>query len=125
MGMLLKTIKATHFMIIFKINFQALTNDLIESTNQEHRQFCLSFYSKLIQGQYKDLSMMRTHFFRLIQNHNIPEDLSLRLDMLRSLTDDGKDIQNFEEEIGIFMLKWIPQIIEGKNDDSIVECSGS
>ena len=57
--------------------------------------------------------MMRTHFFRLIQNHNIPEDLSLRLDMLRSLTDDGKDIQNFEEEIGIFMLKWIPQIIEG------------
>lgn len=114
MGKLLKTIQPLHLMIIFEIKFQALTNDLIESTNQEHRQFCLSFYSKLIQGQYKDLSMMRTHFFRLIQNHNIPEDLSLRLDMLRSLTDDGKDIQNFEEEIGIFMLKWIPQIIEGK-----------
>lgn len=33
--------------------------------------------------------------------------------MLKALTDNGKDIQNFEEEIGLFMLKWMDQIIEG------------
>lgn len=58
--------------------------------------------------------MMRTHFFRLIQTHNIPSDLHCCLQMLKALTDNGRDIQNFEEEIGLFMLKWMDQIIEGK-----------
>lgn len=34
--------------------------------------------------------------------------------MLKALTDNGRDIQNFEEEIGMFMLKWMDQIIDGK-----------
>lgn len=58
--------------------------------------------------------MMRTHFFRLIQAHDQPADLSYCLQMLKALTENGRDIQNFEEEIGIFMLKWMDQIIEGE-----------
>lgn len=57
--------------------------------------------------------MMRTHFFRLIQSNNIPGDLPCYLQMLKTLTDNGREIQNFEEEIGEFMLKWMDQIIEG------------
>ncbi|CRK93003.1 CLUMA_CG006605, isoform A [Clunio marinus] len=92
----------------------SLTSDLIEPQNNfEARQAALIFYTKLIQGQYRDLSMMRMHFFRLIQNHNVPIDLPYCLQMFKALTDNGRDIQNFEEEIGIFMLKWIDQIIEG------------
>lgn len=57
--------------------------------------------------------MMRTHFFRLIQSNNIPSDLPFYLQMLKTLTDNGREIHNFEEEIGDFMLKWMDQIIEG------------
>jgi len=57
---------------------------------------------------------MRTHFFRLIQSNDIPNDLPYFLQMLKALTDNGRDIQNFEEEIGSFMLKIMNQIIEGK-----------
>lgn len=57
--------------------------------------------------------MMRTHFFRLIQINNIPGDLRCYLQMLKTLTDNGREIHNFEEEIGEFMLKWMDQIIEG------------
>lgn len=57
--------------------------------------------------------MMRTHFFRLIQTHDTPSDLGYCLEMLKALTENGRDIQNFEEEIGIFMLRWMDKIIEG------------
>lgn len=93
----------------------SLTNDLIEPQKpSEVRQAALTFYTKLIQGQYRDLSMMRTHFFRLIQNNDIPSDLPYYLQMLKALTDNGREIHNFEEEIGIFMLEWMDQIIAGK-----------
>lgn len=58
--------------------------------------------------------MMRCRFFLLVQDHTIPEDLQIRLDLLRTLTDNGKDIQNFEVEIVKFMYKWMDQIIEGQ-----------
>lgn len=58
--------------------------------------------------------MMRTHFFRLIQNNEIPADLGYYLQMLKALTDNGREIHNFEEEIGIFLLKRMDQIIEGE-----------
>jgi tuberous sclerosis 2 len=55
--------------------------------------------------------MMRCRFFLLIVDHTIPDDLRLRLDLLRTITDNGKDIQNFEVEIVKFMYKWMDQII--------------
>lgn len=93
----------------------SLTNDLIEpSKPAEVRQAALTFYTKLIQGQYRDLSMMRTHFFRLVQTHEVPGDLLYCLHLLTALTENGRDIQNFEEEIGLFMLKWMDHIIKGE-----------
>lgn len=55
--------------------------------------------------------MMRGRFFILVQEHNVTEDLVHCLEMLRTLTDNGKDIQNFEIEIAKFMYKWMDQII--------------
>lgn len=55
--------------------------------------------------------MMRGRFFILVQEHNTPDDLMHCLEMLRILTDNGKDIQNFEVEIAKFMYKWMDQII--------------
>lgn len=54
---------------------------------------------------------MRGRFFILVQEHTVPEDLQHCLEMLKVLTDNGKDIQNFEVEIAKFMYKWMDQII--------------
>jgi tuberous sclerosis 2 len=77
-----------------------LTKDLIIPHKPiEQRQHALVFYKKLIIGQYENLSMMRSHFFRVIEHHKVPEDLAHCLDLLKSLTDSGKDIQYFEEKV--------------------------
>ncbi|XP_055383497.1 tuberin [Condylostylus longicornis] len=89
-----------------------LTKDLIvDNKSTEHRQITLTFYKKLIQGQYANLSLMREHFFLVIQKHEVMEDLRHRLDLLIALTENGKDITNFEEKIGKLMLQWAPLMI--------------
>lgn len=90
-----------------------MTKDLIVFNKPaEQRQITLQFYGKLIKGQFKELNIMRAHFFKVIQNHNIREDVIYRLELLKILTDNGKDIQNFEEEIPKFMIDWMPEIID-------------
>ncbi|KAH8378989.1 hypothetical protein KR009_002539, partial [Drosophila setifemur] len=87
------------------------TNDLIVPNKPaETRQIALSFYKRLIHTQYKNLTIMREKFFLVIQNHEAREDLRHLLELLDTLTDNGKDITNFEEKIGKFMLLWIPAI---------------
>ncbi|XP_055905756.1 tuberin [Eupeodes corollae] len=91
-----------------------LTKDLIvDNKSTEHRQTTLTFYKILIQTQYRKLTLMREHFFLVIQNHEVPEDLKHRLELLIALTENGKDITHFEEKIGKFMLQWLPQIANG------------
>ncbi|XP_039446332.1 tuberin isoform X2 [Culex pipiens pallens] len=88
-----------------------LTKDLIvgnKSTEQRH--VALNFYCKLIKGQYDNLKLMRAQFFRVIVSHEEPEDIAYRLEMLKSLTENGKNIQYFEKEIGSFLVQWISQI---------------
>ncbi|KAI8123354.1 Tuberin [Lucilia cuprina] len=53
---------------------------------------------------------MREQFFLVIQNHEVPEDLKHRLELLETLTENGKDIKNLEEKIGRFMLQWLGAI---------------
>ncbi|EDW70416.2 tuberin [Drosophila virilis] len=90
-----------------------LTNDLIVPNKPaETRQIALSFYKRLISTQYKNLTLMREKFFLVIQNHEAHEDLRHLLELLDTLTENGKDITNFEEKIGKFMLLWIPAIAD-------------
>ena len=42
---------------------------------------------------------MREQFFLVIQNHEVPEDLKHRLELLDTLTENGKDIKNLEEKV--------------------------
>lgn len=51
-----------------------------------------------------NFEIMREHF---LQNHDVVEDVQYRLDFLKSLTDNGKDITFFKEQISRFMLEWI------------------
>ncbi|XP_067006155.2 tuberin isoform X2 [Anabrus simplex] len=74
---------------------------------KEHRHLAFSFFRCLIQGQYEKLGLMRVHFFRLVKEHDVPEDVGPRLELLQSLTENGKDILYFEEEVGPFLLQWM------------------
>ncbi|XP_058129773.1 tuberin [Anopheles ziemanni] len=99
-----------------------LTKDLLVGNKlMEQRQCALAFYCKLIQGQYDSLGLMRAQFYRVIVSHSEPEDIGYRLEMLKQLTDTGKQIQNFEKEIGPFLLEWIKPIDEAGLIDPLLE----
>uniref|UniRef100_A0A1B0B1R4 Rap-GAP domain-containing protein n=1 Tax=Glossina palpalis gambiensis TaxID=67801 RepID=A0A1B0B1R4_9MUSC len=90
-----------------------VTKDLLVPTkSMDCRQTALTFYKKLVYTQYKNLTYMREQFFLVIQNHEVNEDLKHRLELLDTLTENGKDIKNLEEKIGRFMLMWLPAILE-------------
>ncbi|XP_059607432.1 tuberin [Phlebotomus argentipes] len=92
-----------------------LTSDLIVANRpQEQRQTAFAFYRKLISTQFPNLHLMRAQFFRVIQNHAVPEDIGYRLELLRALTEDGKDISYFEAEIGRFMVQWCQAIMDAR-----------
>lgn len=83
-----------------------------------HLEF--SFLHSLVKGQYDRLGMLRAHFFRVIKQYDHPEDIVPRFELLQALTDNGKDILYFEEEVGSFLLGWLPSITgTGKTLDYI------
>ncbi|XP_023241139.1 tuberin-like [Centruroides sculpturatus] len=79
----------------------------------EVRHTILYFYCNMIKSQFNQLTTMRDYFFRLIKDHKIPDDLLPRIEMLKALSDNGKQIEYFEEDAGPFLLEWMPEIISG------------
>ncbi|XP_066139931.1 tuberin isoform X2 [Euwallacea fornicatus] len=87
------------------------TEDLFAKENPaEARHMVFFFMQALVKGQMERLSVMRAQFFRLIKHHDHPEDVLQKLDLLIALTQNGKVILFFEEEIGRFLLNWLPEI---------------
>lgn len=64
---------------------------------------------------------MRGHFFRVIQEHDVAEDTAHRLDILKTLTDNGKNIKDFEDSIGAFMVQWIQVVVDRGETESYLE----
>ncbi|XP_071965999.1 tuberin-like isoform X2 [Antedon mediterranea] len=86
--------------------------DLLEpQAPAECRQLVLAFMKATINGQFKHLNMMRAHFFTVIANHSVFEDLPMRLQVFKALSDSGKNLLYFEEDAGPFLLVWMPDII--------------
>ncbi|XP_033337917.1 TSC complex subunit tuberin isoform X3 [Megalopta genalis] len=92
-----------------------LVQDLLgKDVPREHRHVTLNFLRCLVQGQYSKLSsLMRVKFFMVVKEHNIPEDIGPRLELLQSLTENGKDILHLEERMGPFLLEWMPIVTAG------------
>ncbi|XP_071489878.1 tuberin-like [Diadema antillarum] len=87
-------------------------SDLLEpQVSADHRHLVLHFFKCVIIGQSDFLGLMRCHFFNVVKNHNIFEDLPQRLDMFRALSDNGKNLLDFEEEAGPFLMLWMPDVI--------------
>ena len=75
------------------------------------------FYIRLIQGQMEILNTMRLVFFNLIRNYpkSRTEEVQLRLEMLKVLTENGKNLDYFRADIGDFLLKFLSdEILPGQ-----------
>ncbi|KAG7209739.1 hypothetical protein KM043_011368 [Ampulex compressa] len=92
-----------------------LVQDLLgKDVPREHRHVTLNFLRCLVQGQYTKLSsLMRVKFFMVVKDHDFPEDIGPRLELLQSLTENGKDILHLEERMGPFLLEWMPTVTGG------------
>ncbi|XP_063961204.1 tuberin-like isoform X1 [Lytechinus pictus] len=89
-----------------------LISDLLDAqVNADHRHLVLHFLKCVVIGQSEFLGPMRYHFFQVVKGHNIFEDLPQRLDMLRALSDNGKNLLDFEEDMGPFLVLWMPDVI--------------
>ncbi|CAG9773906.1 unnamed protein product [Ceutorhynchus assimilis] len=97
------------------------TEDLYSKDHTEARHQLFFFMQCLVKGQTERLTLMRAQFFRLIKHHDHPEDIGQKLDLLIALTSNGKVVLFFEEEIGRFLLNWLPEISQvGKIEDYLM-----
>ncbi|PIK60477.1 putative tuberin [Apostichopus japonicus] len=86
--------------------------------SSEHRQLVLHFLKCLIIGQFDYLGVMRAVFFQVLRGHDVFDDLPQKLDVFKALSDNGKNLEDFEEEAGPFLEKWMPDVISyGKTSD--------
>lgn len=77
--------------------------DLIKNDQPKECRHCaLLFLRNLIHGQFDILNVVRSQFFQVIKEHNHPEDISERMELLQNLTCNGKDVTYFEEEVQPF-----------------------
>ncbi|XP_041363648.1 tuberin-like isoform X2 [Gigantopelta aegis] len=77
----------------------------------ENRHVALHFLRSLLEGQLNNLGILRGHFFRVIQKLTCPEDLQDKLEMFKILSEDGRNLLDFEEETGLFLCNWMPDVI--------------
>lgn len=98
------------------INLYDLTKDLITAVRPiDHRHITYRFYQKLVQCQYEDLSLVREHFFRVIQLNDNLEDVQSQLNLLKTLTENGKNIKDIDNVIGDFILnRWLAKVGDSK-----------
>nr|KAG5714699.1 hypothetical protein BaRGS_000187 [Batillaria attramentaria] len=61
--------------------------------------------------ELKFLGMLRGYFFHVIEKLDIPADLELRLQLFKVLSEDGKNLLDFEDETGPFLLKLMPDAL--------------
>ncbi|XP_050345803.1 tuberin isoform X7 [Nymphalis io] len=88
------------------------TRDLLKDSNVEARHTVLGLLRSIAEGQ-SELLIMRTILFRYLQETHLnhpPEDYQLRFKLLYTLTNTGKDIKCLEEQIGPFLIEWLPHI---------------
>lgn len=91
-----------------------LTKDLlVPSRPMDQRHITYRFYQKLVQCQFEEMTVIREHFFRkcFLEAPDIADDIQHQLDLLKILTDNGKNITSVDDVIGEFILRrWLAKI---------------
>lgn len=59
--------------------------------------------------------MTRSHFFRVIEANENLEDVQYQLDLLKTLTDNGKNIKDIDDVVGDFIVRrWLTKVCDTK-----------
>ncbi|XP_035825381.1 tuberin isoform X2 [Aplysia californica] len=78
---------------------------------EENRHLALRFLHCLVEGQLPYLTIVRGHFFRVIQGLTDPADIQYRLQLFDTLSECGKNLLYFEDETGVFLQLWMPEVM--------------
>jgi tuberous sclerosis protein 2 len=81
---------------------------VISST--EERPTALIFLKNPITGQYEHLGMLRVYIFDIVKKSQFSEDNFILIELLKAMTDNGKDLLYLEESIGGFLLQFLLQV---------------
>ncbi|KAG0006101.1 Tuberous sclerosis 2-like protein, partial [Modicella reniformis] len=88
-------------------------SDLLEAgVPHNARKAAWNFMISCIKGQFEDLGMLRAIFYQTIHNHEIWEDFDDKLQALKELTNDGRDVYGFEKNIVRLLVHWIASSFE-------------
>lgn len=74
------------------------------------RRVCLEFVTVLCKSQYCKLNLCRHAFFKVLQNCSKNDDLQINFQLLQALTNDGKCVDDFEEDLGDLITVYIERI---------------
>ncbi|KAF9181725.1 Tuberous sclerosis 2-like protein [Haplosporangium sp. Z 767] len=87
--------------------------DLLEAgVPHNARKAAWNFMIACIRGQFEDLGMLRAIFYQAINNHEIWEDFDDKLQALKELTNNGRDVYGFEKNIVRLLAHWIASSFE-------------
>ena len=87
-----------------------LINDLFVHNSVEERHTALMFLKNLIMGQYERLDMLRGPLFDIVRESTFNEDICILIELLKSMTDNGKNLLHMEEKIGLFLLHFLQRV---------------
>ncbi|KAF9104645.1 Tuberous sclerosis 2-like protein [Mortierella sp. AM989] len=83
-------------------------SDLLEAgVPHNARKAAWNFMNACIRGQFDDLGMLRAIFYQVIHGHEIWEDFDDKLQALKELTNNGRDVYGFEKNIALLLAHWI------------------
>ncbi|KAK0049216.1 tuberin [Biomphalaria pfeifferi] len=86
--------------------------DLLHTSNDpDNRQLALYFLQCLLEGQLQYMSILRAHFFSVIQSLTDASDIYNRLELFKTLSEQGKNLLYFEDKVGSFLLDWMPDVV--------------
>ncbi|KAF9207552.1 Tuberous sclerosis 2-like protein [Haplosporangium sp. Z 27] len=105
--------------IILKYPFQHTSelwiavSDLLEAgVPNNARKAVWNFMNACIRGQFDDLGMLRAIFYQVIHNHEMWDDFDDKLQALKELTKNGRDVYGFEKNIARLLAHWIESSFE-------------
>ncbi|XP_060063487.1 tuberin-like isoform X5 [Ylistrum balloti] len=94
---------------------------VLPGTAAESRQIALHFLHSLIEGQLQYLGILRAHFFSVIEDLSNHEDLSQRLELFKALSENGRNLQEFEDLAGPLLLRMMPDVLASGNMSTFLQ----
>ncbi|ESP04643.1 hypothetical protein LOTGIDRAFT_61259, partial [Lottia gigantea] len=89
----------------------AISDILQKPATKDAKIITLEFIKCLLLGQINNLGILRGHFFHIIDDLPLPEEWNIRFELFNILSENGRNLHDFEDETGPFLLRSMPDIL--------------